>query len=205
MIYYDGVYVDIHHIFNITSVVLFSCYLIVCRWQTIKKNFGTSQTTTGGATGRTWSKGEEVRDIQQHILPHTVTLSILLKKFQYMYYSHYWWHVIVKDFLNLKILPACMSFILRIIMITKRDVRNILTFVWFVCAHMIWFFWQSKKPAPRTTLGTGKSEDDSESSGDEDVEDDEEVYESIVSDHARLSLYLQWPHNTYNHLWLYFK
>lgn len=99
-----------------------------------------------------------------------------------MYYSHYWWHVIVKDFLNLKILPACMSFILRIIMITKGDVRNILTFVWFICAHMIWFFWQSKKPAPRTTLGTGKSEDDSESSGDEDVEDDEEVYESIVSD-----------------------
>lgn len=38
---------------------------------------------------------------------------------------------------------------------------------------------KSKKPAPRTTLGTGKSEDDSESSGDEDVEDDEEVYESI--------------------------
>lgn len=28
---YDGVYVDIHHIFNITSVVLFSLYLIVCR------------------------------------------------------------------------------------------------------------------------------------------------------------------------------
>lgn len=38
---------------------------------------------------------------------------------------------------------------------------------------------KSKKPAPRTTLGTGKSEDDSESSGDEDLEDDEEVYESI--------------------------
>lgn len=101
---------------------------------------------------------------------------------------------------------TCMyEFYFTYYMITKRDVRNILTFVWFVCAHMIWFFWQSKKPAPRTTLGTGKSKDDSESSGDEDVEDDEEVYESIVSDHARLSLYLQWPHNTYNHLWLYFK
>lgn len=157
MIYYDGVYVDIHHIFNITSVVLFSLYLIVCRWQTIKKNFGTSQTTTGGATGRTWSKGEEVRDIQQHILPQTVTLSILLKKFQYMYYSHNWWHVIVKDFLNLKILPACMSFILRIIMITKRDVRNILTFVWFVCTHMIWFFDKVKSQLREQPLGLEKA------------------------------------------------
>lgn len=204
MIYYDGVYVDIHHIFNITSVVLVSLYLIVCRWQTIKKNFGTSQTTTGGAAGRTWSKGEEVRDIQQHILPHTVTLSILHKKFQYMYYSHNWWRD-CERFFKSKNFTCMYEFYFTYYMITKRDVRNILTFVWLVCAHMIWFFWQSKKPAPRTTLGTGKSEDDSESSGDEDVEDDEEVYESIVSDHARLSLYLQWPHNTYNHLWLYFK
>lgn len=157
MIYYDGVYVDIHHIFNITSVVLFSLYLIVCRWQTIKKNFGTSQTTTGGATGRTWSKGEEVRDIQQHILPHTVTLSILLTKFQYMYYSHNWWHVIVKDFLNLKILPACMSFILRIIWQQKEMSEiSLLLFGLFV---LTWydFFDKVKSQLREQPLGLEKA------------------------------------------------
>lgn len=57
----------------------------------------------------------------------------------------------------------------------------LLLFGLFLLTLFIWII-DSKKPAPRTALGTGKSEDDSESSGDEDVEDDEEVYESIVSD-----------------------
>lgn len=46
--------------FNIIYLLFSFIWILVCRWQTIKKNFRTSQATAGGAAGGTWSEGKEV-------------------------------------------------------------------------------------------------------------------------------------------------